>query len=99
MNVIKLGKLPIIIVRLKVHELLLRLFSQIFGIHQKQDAFGIGMLEQAINKGGSGKGFSCTRCHLNQGAGAVLFKRIFQIFNGNDLSRSESGGIEFGQVQ
>ena len=74
---VELGKFAIVVVGQKGHKLLLSLLPQVFSIHQKQNALGLGMLEQAIHRGNGGKGFARTGGHLHQGTGPVSLQAGF----------------------
>jgi len=46
----------------------MRLFAEVAGIHQKQNAPGTAELEQTINLGDGGEGLTSARSHVHQGA-------------------------------
>lgn len=68
------------------HHFLLSLLAKIFGIDQKQNALGIRIFEQAVNRGDRGVGFARAGCHLDQGARTTRLKRGFQIDDGGFLA-------------
>ena len=52
------------------HEFLLGLLAEVAGIDEEQDAFGVGVFEQAIDGGDGGEGLAGAGGHLDQGARA-----------------------------
>jgi hypothetical protein len=62
------------------------LFAEIPRVHKKQDAFGVGVFQEAIGRGDGGEGFSGASRHLNEGAGAVVLERLFQLLNRFNLA-------------
>jgi len=80
------------------HKLLFGLFSQVFGIHQKQDTTGIGKFQQTVNCVDGGEGFFASGSHLNQGTGSVFLKRFFEIVNGPDPAIPKSFDRQIGQL-
>ena len=93
MHGIKLGKLAVVVVGQKSHEFLLGLFTQVFCVHEKQDALRLSMLDQPVDAGDGGKGLAGTGCHLYQGAGFVLLEGGFQIVNGGNLAGAQAFGV------
>jgi hypothetical protein len=71
LHVVELGELAAIVGRRVGHELLVRLFAQVAGIDQKQDALGTAKLEQAVHRRDGGKRFARAGGHVHQGAGFV----------------------------
>ena len=56
LDVVELGELARVVRRRVGHELLMRLFAQVAGIDQEQDALGAAKFEQAIDRGDRGRG-------------------------------------------
>src|ERR1043165_9547809 len=82
MDGVKLGELAVVVAGGEGHELLLGLFAQVPGIHEEEDAFGFGVLEQAIDFRDGGEGFAGAGGHLDEGARAILFERTFEVGDG-----------------
>lgn len=98
LDIVQFGKFPVVVVRLVGHELLLGLFAEVFGIHQKKDALGIGMFEQSVNESAGGIGLPSPGGHLDEGFRFVPFERIFQIFHRHNLSGAQPGLIQFREM-
>lgn len=89
--------LPVVVVGDEGHKFLFGLFTEVFGIHQKQDAAGADRLFQQPIAGGDGsEGFAGAGGHLDQGAGLVLLERGFQVGDGVDLAVAQPFGIQLG---
>ncbi len=98
LDIIQLGELAVVVIRQVRHEPLLGLFTEVPGIDQEQDTFGVGMFKQAIDRGNRRVGLAGAGGHLDQGAGAVIFERGFQLFDGRDLADSKAGRIQHRQI-
>ena len=93
LDVVKLGELAVVVTGHVGHEFLLGLFAQILGVYEKEDPLDVSVFEQPVDRGNGGVGLARASGHLNEGARAVLFEGCFELLNGVDLARSQSGGV------
>lgn len=98
MDIIQFREFSVVVNGLVFQKLLLSLFSQVSGIHEKEDALGLCMFEQTIDKGAGGESLACPGGHLNQGLGPIFLKGFFQIFNGNNLGRAQAFRAQAGEM-
>ena len=94
LHAVQFGEFAVIVARRVAHHFLLGLFAQVTGIHQKQDAAGIGEFQQSIHGRNRGIRLAGAGGHLDQGARPVVFERFFQVIDGDFLTIAQTGGIK-----
>ena len=62
-------------------ELAFGLFAKVVAVHQEQDFFSRGIIEQTIRRCACGKCFTSTRCKDNQSLFLAMLKAQFQVAN------------------
>ena len=67
---------------------LLGLLAQVSGVNEKENAAGVGVPEQPVDRGDGGVGLARASGHLNEGAWTVIFEGYFELLDGVDLARS-----------
>ena len=85
---------PVVVARHVGHELLVRLLAQVPGVDQKQDALGVGVLEEAVDRGDGGVGLAGAGRHLHEGPRVVPLERGFEAFDGDNLAPSQPRRIQ-----
>ena len=95
LNGVELRELSRVVWRLEVGELVLGLFAEVGAVNQKENAFGVAELEQAVSDIDGGKGFSGASRHLNQRTRVRLGKGLFQAGDGAGLNAPEMSRIEW----
>ena len=58
LDAVELGEFAVIVERQVGHHFLLGLFAEVFGVDQKENALGPGVLEQPVDGGNGGVGLS-----------------------------------------
>ena len=92
---IEFRKLPFVIVRSVTLEFLFGLFAQVFGVNQKEHAFGLyGLFQQTVNGCNGRKCFARTRSHLHQSSRLVRPERFLQFGDGVYLAISQTRMVE-----
>ena len=51
LHVVQLDELPVVVARYVGHELLLRLLAEVAGVDEEENALGVGVLEEAVDRG------------------------------------------------
>ena len=97
-DVVVLGEFAAIVGDDELFKFILGIGGEVATVDQKQDAFDLGELGQAIDFGDGGVGFTGAGGHLQQGAGFTLFEAKFDTVDGGDLAISEMGCIQFWKV-
>ena len=90
LDVVELGEFAVIVKRHIRHHFLLGLFAQVFGIHQKQDALGMGVFEQPVNGRNGGVGLASASGHLDERPGAVSLEGFFEVGDGGFLAIAQA---------
>ena len=85
LNGVERRKLPRVVGRLEVGELVLGLFAEIAAVHQEEDALGVAELEQAIGDIDGGEGLARAGGHLNEGAWIGSAEGLFEVADGASL--------------
>jgi hypothetical protein len=85
LDVVKLCELPVVVIRQIRHKLLLGLLAKVLRVHEEQYALSLGLLQEAIDRGGGGEGLARAGRHLYKRSRAVIFEGCFQILNCPDL--------------
>ena len=98
LNVIEFGELTGIVGGRVGHQFLVRLFAQVSGVHQEQDAARPSELEQAIHGGDGGEGLARPRSHVDKRSRFLLFQGFFQAIDGFDLALPQVLYWKFGHV-
>ena len=80
--------------RREIGELVLGLLAEVAAVHQEQDAFGAGELEQAIGDVDGREGFAGAGGHLDEGAEVGVGKGILEVADGGALDFPKSGVVE-----
>ena len=94
LDVVQLGEFAVVVAGQVGLEFLLGLFAQIPGVYKKEDAPGVSVFEQPVDRGDGGVGLARAGRHLNEGARAVVLEGFFQILDGINLARSETRGVQ-----
>ena len=89
LNIIEFRKFPPIVGGHIALKLFKGLTTEIISVNEKQDSPRVCKFNQAINCRNGGKSLTASGRHLNQGARAVLSKRMFKILNGAHLGRPQ----------
>ena len=97
LDIVKLGKLAVVVRRHVGHKLLFGLFTEVLGVYKEEDSFGVCVFEQPVNRGNGRVGFAGPCSHLNEGTWLVFFEGLLEVHNGVDLARPEPLGIQFRQ--
>ena len=90
LHVVQLRKFTVVVTRHVGHKFLLGLFTEIPGVHQEQDPFGVSVLQQTIDRCDGGVCLAGPGRHLDEGPRAVVPQRLFEPFNRCDLARPEA---------
>ena len=93
LDVVEFGEFTVVVTGHVGHKFLLGLFAQMLGIYEKEDALGVSVSEQPVDRGDGGVGLARASGHLNEGAWTVIFEGYFELLDGVDLARSQSGGV------
>ena len=102
MDGIELRELPGVVRRGEVGELVPGLLAEIGAVHQKQDAPGAAVLEQAIDDVDGGEGLARPGGHLDERPLIGLGKGLFEAADGAGLDRPQAGlvqGRQFSQLR
>ena len=94
LDVVEFGELAVVVAGHVGHEFLLGLFAQVPGVDEEEDALGVGVLEQSVDRGDGGVGLARAGGHLNEGARAVVLEGRFEPFDGVHLARSQTGRVQ-----
>ena len=94
LDVVEFSEFPVVVIGHIGHEFLLGLFAQILGVDEKEDAPGVSVFEQPVNRSDGGIGLAGAGRHLNEGARAVIFEGYLQLLDGIDLACPESRGVQ-----
>ena len=94
LDVVELGEVAVVVGGNVGHELLFGLLAEVPGVDQKQDAPGVGVLEQAVDRGDGGVGLAGAGGHPDQRARMVGLERCFEAGDGIELAGAQSRGAK-----
>ena len=94
LDVVEFSEFPVIVIRHIGHEFLLGLFAEILGVYEKENALGVSVFEQPVDRSDGGIGLAGAGRHLNEGAWVVILEGCLQLFDGADLARPEARGVQ-----
>ncbi len=94
LDVVEFREFPVVVIGHIGHEFLLGLFAEVLGVYEKEDAPGVSVFEQPVDRSDGSIGLAGAGRHLNERARAVILEGCLKLLNGIDLARPEARGVQ-----